>query len=141
MAGGCHAVAEFLTSEHEKYTPITQLANKLKNKWNSGPLHSAASNGHLDIIQFFISNQKCDPNFPGQCGWTLVHYATISGHLHIVKYLTDEQSCNLSCLDKHKCTPLHYAALNGRMSIVKFLTVEKNCDLMCRDFKQNTPLH
>ena len=51
-AGGCQAVVEFLTSEHEKYTPITQLASDLKNKWNSTPLHSAALNGHLEIIRY-----------------------------------------------------------------------------------------
>ena len=38
-AGGHQAVVEFLTSEL-KYVPITELMNKLQNKWSDTPLHS-----------------------------------------------------------------------------------------------------
>ena len=61
-------------------------------------LHLAAEEGLLDVIQFFISEQKCGPNIPGgQYGRTSLHYAAEFGHLHIVKYLIDEQACNPSC--------------------------------------------
>ena len=56
---------------------------------NDTALHLAVLEGHLDIVQFFISNQKCDPNIPGQYGGTLLHCAAEFGHLHIVKYLTE----------------------------------------------------
>ena len=48
--GGCQAVVEFLTSEHEKYIPITKLVSDLRNKWKSTPLYSAILNGHLGIL-------------------------------------------------------------------------------------------
>ena len=82
-AGGCQAVVEFLTTEHEKYALISELINNLRNKWNRTPLHSAASNGQLDILQFFISDQNCDPNISDQYGATLLHCAAYYGHLHI----------------------------------------------------------
>ena len=101
---------------------------------NDTALHLAAQKGHLNILQFFISDQNCDPNIPGgQCGATPLHYATAFGHLHIVKYLINEQGCNPSCSDKNKLSPLDCAAMKGHMDIVKFLTVEKHCDPVSRD--------
>ena len=111
-----------------------------KNKWSNTPLHSAISGkGHLGILQFFISDQNCDPYIPGQCRGTLLHCAAQFGYLHIVKYLTNEQEFNPSCLDENivkyltdkqacnslhfdnlKYTPFHFAAMNGHIEIVKF---------------------
>ena len=98
--------------------------------------------GQLDIVRFFISNQKCDPNIPGgQHGGTRLHYAVEFGQLHIVQYLTDKRGCNPSCLDKNDTTPLNLAAVRGRMDIVKFLNLEKHCDPMSQDIYGNTALH
>ena len=116
--------------------------NSLNNRWNSTPLRSAVWLGHLDIVQFFISDKKCDPNIPGgPYSGTPLHYAAEFGNLHIVKYLTDEQHCNPSCLDLNKCTPLYFATIKGHIDIVKFLTVEKHCDPMTQDIIGNATLH
>ena len=104
---------EFLASEHKKYIAIAELMNDLKNKWDSTPLHCAVVNGHLHILQFFISDQKRDPNLPGRYDRTPLHYAAEFGHLHIVKYLTNKQGCSPSCLDDERDTPLHCAIYNG----------------------------
>ena len=140
-AGGCQTVVEFLTSELMQYTPIPELLSDLKNKWNSTPLHSAVAHGHLGILQFFISDQKCDPNILGQHGRTPVHYAAECGRLHIVKYLTDKQGCNPSCLADNMYTPLHIAAEFGNLHIVKYLTDERGCNPSCLDENNYTPLH
>ena len=139
-AGGCQAVVEFLTSELEKYNPITELVTDLRDKWSITPLHIVSRNGHLDILKSFISDKNFEPNISDKYGRTL-HIASGYGRLHTVKYLTSEQGCNPSCLDEKKYTPLHHAAMKAHMNIVKFLTVEKHCDAMCRDDKGNTPLH
>ena len=79
-----------------------------RNANNDTALHLAAMNGHLDILQFFIFDQNCDPNFSGgQCGQTVLHTAAECGHLNIVKYLIDEQGCNPSCLNDLHFTLLH----------------------------------
>ena len=116
--------------------------NSLNNRWNSTPLHNTVWQGHLDIVHFFISDKKCDPNIPGgPYSGTPLHFAAEYGHLHIVKYLTDEQHCNPSCLDINKCTPLYFATIKGHIDIVKFLTVEKHCDPMSQDILGNATLH
>jgi len=57
-------------------------------------LHYAARYGHLNIVQFFISEKNCSPNIPGDNDGTPLHYAAANGQLHIVKYLIDEQGCD-----------------------------------------------
>ena len=93
---GYQAVVKFLTSELTKYTPTTELMSGLKNKWGGTPLHSAVANGHLDILKFFISDQKTDPNIPGQFRSTPLHHAVGFGHLHIVKYLMNKAAIHLA---------------------------------------------
>ena len=60
-AGGHQAVVEVLASELTKYAPLGELMSDLKNVWNVTPLHSIIPIGHLGIVQFFISDLKCDP--------------------------------------------------------------------------------
>ena len=82
-AGGHQAVVEVLASELTKYAPLGELMSDLKNVWNVTPLHSIIPIGHLGIVQFFISDLKCDPNVPE--GWycrTPLHTAAECGHLH-----------------------------------------------------------
>ena len=79
------------------------------------PIHWAALHGHLEVLNFFITDLKCSPNIPGQHGGTLLHSAASGGHLHIVKYLIDEQGCDRSCLDEEKTTPLNLAAWMGHL--------------------------
>ena len=111
-AGGSRAVVELLAEEHEKYNPITQVISEFRDKWNGTPLHAAVRYGHLNIVQFFISEKNCDPNVRGSLAHRLpVHAAAQFGHLPIVKYLIDEQSCDPSCLDDRKYTPIHCAAM------------------------------
>ena len=113
-------IAKFLILE--ECTPITELMNSLKNRWNITPFHSAAVTGQLDIVQFFISDQKCYPNFPGgQHGGTPLHYAVEFGQLHIVQYLTDKRGWNPSCLDKNNSTPLNLAAVRDAWTLWSFL--------------------
>ena len=91
------------------------------------PLHNAAFNGHLDIVQFFVCDENCDASILGQYGLTPLHFAALGGHLHnIVNYLIDDQGCNPSSVDDLNRTPLHLATKEGHMDIVKFLTVEKH---------------
>ena len=65
-----------------------------RNGNNDTVLHFAVNKEHLDIVQFFISDQHCDPNIPSDFGGTLLHYAAMKGHMDVAKYLTVEKHCD-----------------------------------------------
>ena len=67
-------------------------------------IHWAAHYGHLETLNSLITDLKCSPNIPGQCGCMPLHYAAGGGHVHIMKYLINEQGCDPSCLDRNKQT-------------------------------------
>ena len=111
-----------------------------RNPHDDTALHLAVVNGHSNIVRFFISDQNCDPNIPGQHGGTLQSSLCCSAWSSTYTQVFNWWARLQSCLDEN-FTPLHYAAMKGHMDIVKFLPVEKHCDPTCRDSKQCTPLH
>ena len=99
-----------------------------RNANSDTALHLAVMNGHLDIVQFFISDQHCDPNIPSYFGVTPLHYAVTKGHMDIVKFLTVEKHCDPLSRDiPWHFTPIHYAANYGYLEIVKFFIEELKC--------------
>ena len=91
------------------------------------PLHRAAFNGHLEVVQFFIEEMKCDPTAMNNLGETMLHLASQSGHVDIVKYLVDTHHCDPLCQDFNKSTPLHHAAANPHLDVIKFFIEDVKC--------------
>ena len=120
MRGGL-SIVKFLTEEIKKYEPMKDLMPSLTTMNKKTPLHSAALNGHYEIVQLFINDLNSSPNIPGQSGHHPLH--------------------DPSCLDRGKQTPLNRTAHNGHLGIVKFLTLEKHYNPNQRDIQQNTPLY
>ena len=58
-------------------------------------LHAACETGHLNIIDYLISECGCDPNYRDSLGVTSLGYATMFKHLDVVKYLITECKCDL----------------------------------------------
>ena len=83
------------------------------------PLHLACKHGHLDIIQYLIKEQNCDPESTTPNGRTPLHLACKSGHLRIVKCLITEHKCNPHCTDNDGYTPLHAASESGDIDFVQ----------------------
>jgi len=82
-------------------------------------LHTAAENGHLDIIKILI-HHCAKPITHDHDGWTAMHWAARSGHLDIIKFLNDYPD------SQHKrnnqgWTPLHTAVEFGQLEILKYL--------------------
>ena len=50
------------------------------------PLHFAAENGHLSVVEYLV-NQKADMNAKDKYNWTPLHYASQNDHLSVVEYL------------------------------------------------------
>ena len=45
----------------------------------------------MNATKYFITEQKCDPNIPGQYGSTPLHQCSQGGHMNIIEYLITEQ--------------------------------------------------
>ena len=102
------------------------------------PLHLAAGNGQLDIVQFIIARVD-DPNPAGQDGATPLHVAAFNGHLDIVQFII-ERAEDPNPADQYGTTPLHLAARTGRMDIVQFI-IERVDDPNPRRHDGVTVLH
>ena len=84
-------------------------------------LHFACSNGHLNIAQYLIREEHCNPSLKNKYGWTPLNNACNNGHLNIAQYLIREEHCNPSCEDNIGYTPLHFACLHNHAHIVQYL--------------------
>ena len=109
-----------------------------RNKFNNTPLHDAALNGRLDVVEYLTTSQHCDPACKGENGRTPLHAACSGGHIEIVEYLINKQGVNPSCEDDSGTTPLHHAKDSA---IARFLVEGKKCDINHRNKFNNTPLH
>ena len=103
------------------------------------PLHLAAQEGHLQAVEFFVEQQKCDPSHMDKRKVTPLYYAASRGHLDIVKYLTLEQHCDPLCTTDNN-TPLHAAAYMGQVEVVKFYIEHLHCSPDIRGHHNKTPL-
>ncbi|WP_264328502.1 ankyrin repeat domain-containing protein [Wolbachia endosymbiont (group A) of Andrena hattorfiana] len=97
--------------------------NSLEVKDNSGktPLHCAASNGKLDIVKYFVDEEKIDASIKDNSGWTPLHWASWNGHLDVAKYLIGRGANLVNIKDKDGKTPLDIADQKGYTDIVEIL--------------------
>ncbi|WP_419198621.1 ankyrin repeat domain-containing protein [Wolbachia endosymbiont of Rhagoletis cingulata] len=96
--------------------------NILEIRDNSGrvPLHCAASNGKLDMVKYFIDEEKVDVNIKDNGYWTPLHWASWGGHLDVAKYLVDKRA-NINAKDKSSKIPLNVAIDQKHNDVVKYL--------------------
>ena len=113
----------WLTSEVTKYFFLLLIAEYLENKnppLNDGwtPLHSAAEEGHVDIVKYLIPHLE-DKNPALDSGWTPLHSAALYGHLEIVKCLVPHLE-DLNPLDENEVTPHEIARQNRHFNLEIF---------------------
>ena len=60
------------------------------NKDGNSPLHLAALNGQLKVLQYMVRERGCDPVCRGQNESSTLHLACKSGCHEMVKYLIEE---------------------------------------------------
>ena len=59
--------------------------------FNYTPLHLAAINGHLSVVEYLV-NQKADINTKDKEYRTPLHYGAQNGHLSVVEYLVNHKA-------------------------------------------------
>ncbi|XP_021693562.1 uncharacterized protein LOC110674132 [Aedes aegypti] len=107
--------------------------------FNGTPLHTAASNGYIEMVKLLIDH-NVNIDTKDDAGRTPLHRASRNGHLEVAKLLID-RGANVYTMDFAEVTPLHRASRNGHLEVVKLL-IDKgaNVDTM-EGYKEITPLH
>ena len=96
------------------------------------PLHHACEEGHLDVVQYLIDDQKVDPSCRDEDDDTPLHIACVTGQLSVVRLLVEYYLCDPGLRDKWGDTPLDIALHKGQAHITSYLssiqaTVSSEC--------------
>ncbi|WP_456201480.1 ankyrin repeat domain-containing protein [Wolbachia endosymbiont of Protocalliphora sialia] len=111
-----------------------------QDKDGKTPLHFAAQEGNLDMVQFFL-NRGANIKAKDMYGWTPLHFASAYGKFDVVKFFLDS-NINIRAKDRYGDTPLHLAAQNNDKSeiVESFLDSDAN-NINDRTNNGWTPLH
>ena len=109
------------------------------------PLHFAASQGHIHIVDYFTEKLSYQEMRKDDSGFTPAHLAVISGHLNILKIFVNNQNIHYDVnrdINDLGHSPIHSACIKGHIDIVKYLIEECGSDKLCRDVRDGyTLLH
>ncbi|MGL9761743.1 MAG: ankyrin repeat domain-containing protein [Wolbachia sp.] len=111
-----------------------------QDKDGKTPLHFAAQEGNLDMVQFFLG-RGAKIEAKDIYGWTPLHFAASSDKLDIVKFLFNKNA-NIKARDIYGDTPLHVAAqYSNKLEIVEFLLDKDANDINDVTNDRSTLLH
>ncbi|GAA6217749.1 espin-like protein [Lates japonicus] len=124
-AGDLATLRELASSGH--------LSPAITDAQGASPVHHAARCGHLECLQFLVSELGlADPRALNRA--TPAHDAAATGHIRELQWLVDQGGCNIEDRDAAGATALHLASRFGCVEVIKWLLsvggvteVETNC--------------
>lgn len=138
--------AIFLAAEENKIGVLKILLSKPRVKqlvnesdcYDNSPLHIAAKQGYLDIVQCLVENGAIldDKNEEEE---TPLHLAAKHGRTNIVRELIKTDTTIVNDEDENSNTALHLAAQCGHHKVVKLL-LDLGADVSARNYNAWTPL-
>lgn len=114
-----------------------QLINA-KNARNCTPLHFAADNGSIEVIELLLAN-GADLMATDIDGDTPLHWAAFAGHLDVVEQFIAADA-EINSKNKKERTPLEYAVLRKQTNVVDFL-LAKGVEIPVTGDESRTLLH
>lgn len=107
----------------------------------STALHTAAAQGHIDVVNFLLEIDSNLAKIARNNGKTVLHSAARMGHLEVVKALVSKDPSTGFRTDKKGQTALHMAVKGQKEDIVLELIRPDPSVLKSEDNKGNTALH
>ncbi|KAE9447868.1 hypothetical protein C3L33_20248, partial [Rhododendron williamsianum] len=108
---------------------------------NATPLVSAASRGHINVVNELLSKDSSLLEISRSNGKNALHLAARQGHVDIVKTLLDKDPQLARRTDKKGQTALHMAVKGISCEVVKLLLQADAAIVMLPDKFGNTALH
>ena len=117
------SIAQFIIKvfKDQDRNPFCKAYNLIGNT----PLHLACDEDHLNIVQYLIREEHCDPSCEDNDGKTPLLYACQRNRPHIVQYLLSTGRVNPLVKDKYIHTALSYAT--GKYDIIKLFQPFEEC--------------
>jgi len=108
---------------------------------NTTALHTAAAQGHLEVVNFLLENGSSLVTIAKSNGKTVLHSAARNGHVEIVKALLNKEPEIAVRMDKKGQTALHMAVKGQNLELVDDLVKLNSSLANMVDAKGNTALH
>ncbi|WP_373533278.1 ankyrin repeat domain-containing protein [Vampirovibrio sp.] len=113
---------------------------------NGPPLHIAAANGKMEILDALLRTPGIEINQASPTLGTALNMAAMCGRRDIIRRLLKEKELNVNSLSSHGRTPLHDVVTLGITEVsavdcVKELIQAPQTNLNQGDMYGNTPLH
>jgi len=127
-----------------KIPSIQEGLNKAKKLLSVMRLHvdifSAAKNGTVEDVQYFVEKKDIAVNEKDDSGWTPLHDAAQNNiNTEVLIYLVS-QGADVTAKDyNYGATPMFFAAMEGKKENIKCL-VELGSDINAEDKKKHTPI-
>lgn len=115
--------------------------NMTTDSFNSTALHTAATQGHIDVVNLLLDTDSELAKIARNNGKTVLHTAARMGHLEVVKSLLGKDPTIGFRTDKKGQSALHMAVKGQNLEIVQELIKPDPSVLLLEDNKGNTPLH
>lgn len=97
------------------------LLTRSVNNDGATPLHLAASNGHLGIVDWISNRPDLDLNRQDKSGCTCVERAAKAGHAEVVSLLLDNPKMTVDWNSNQRSNPLCLAAEYGHEATVRVI--------------------
>jgi len=63
-----------------------------ESRSETGPLHVAVREGHMDIVKLLVEKHEADVNAADDCGFSALHLACLHGQAELASYLLDHKA-------------------------------------------------
>nr|XP_006202494.1 transient receptor potential cation channel subfamily A member 1 [Vicugna pacos] len=116
--------------------------NRLKkyNDTNASPLHHAAEEGEVELMEMIVSDSSCEElNVTDDYGNTPLHWAAEKNQVESVKFLL-LQGANPNLRNYNLMAPLHVAAQGLHNEVLKILVEHSSTDINLEGENGNTAL-